>query len=528
MFKYVGIYIVLIVNVCLGQYPNFRIHPSDNNQIEPTIVKHPVNPTLLFCSAYTISGAFRSEGIYVSTDGGLTWVGTDTCSGIPVNTGHGGDPGPIIDKDGMFILTHQGGLFPGMYANYSTNNGATWSTNETIAQNDQDKGSASTNDVSSSSFYGRSFVIWTRFVNPFPAVISYTTNSGVNWSGIIQINNSQPGHQSLAPVTVTGSNGDQYAVWASAITSSPFNEDCVGFATSTNGGATWTPQECAYDCNGVKTSSINPWNIRINGYPSMDVDKTGGARNGWIYIVTGEKNLSPAGSDPDVVFHKSTDGGQSWSPGVRVNQDPLNNGRVQFFPYVVVDGDGGLNVLYYDNRNVADSMDVYLSHSDDGGATWTDHRISNHRFYPKAVSGAGAGNQGDNIGMTYANGNLYPVWMDNSTGKYQTWGAIVDVSAIGINQISSEIPSSIKLMQNYPNPFNPSTKINFSLNKSSKVKLEIFDISGKFVKTLVNSSNLNAGTYSVDFNAGELSSGVYYYSLSIESGVLTKKMVFLK
>ena len=186
-----------------AQYPNFRIHPSANNQIEQSIVRHPLNPMILFCSAYTLSGSLRSEGIYVSTNGGVNWFGTDTCSGQPVTLGHGGDPGPIIDKNGVFILTHQGGFFPGMYANFSTDQGSTWSTNFTIAQNDQDKGSPSTDDVSTSPYYGRSYLAWTRFVSPFPAVISYTSNSGSTWEAYTQINNSQPGHQSLAPVTVT-------------------------------------------------------------------------------------------------------------------------------------------------------------------------------------------------------------------------------------------------------------------------------------------------------------------------------------
>ena len=523
------ILMLIVTGSVFAQFPNFLIHPSGNNQIEPSIVVSPQNHMLMFCSAYTISGSFRSEGIYVSTNGGTTWFGTDTCQGQPITTGHGGDPGPIIDKDGVFILTHQGGFFPGMYANFSTNNGSTWSDNFTIAQNDQDKGSPGTDNIPTSPYYGRSFLVWTRFVSTFPVVISYTTNSGTSWqTPFIQINNSLPGRQSLAPVTATSPNGFQCVAWASSLTTSPFNEKSIGFAKSTNGGVNWSVQESVYDCNGVKTSSQAPWSIRINGYPSMDIDNTGGPRNGWIYIVTGEKDLAPAGTDPDIVFHRSTDNGATWSAGVRVNQDPINNGRVQFFPYIVVDGDGGLNVVYYDNRNTPDSLDVYISHSNNGGQTWTDHMISSHKYYPKAVSGAGAGNQGDNIGMTYFDGKLLPVWMDNTTGKYQVWGAIVDVSSIGVTSISSEIPESFTLDQNYPNPFNPSTKINFSLPVRSAVSLQVYDMSGRLVKTLAESSEFSPGSYSIDFDGSALSSGVYYYSLRTESGVLTRKMVLLK
>ena len=98
-------------------------------------------------------------------------------------------------------------------------------------------------------------------------------------------------------------------------------------------------------------------------FQELDVDKSGGARNGWIYIVSSDQNFAPAGSDADVIMHRSSDGGATWSSGIRVNQDALNNGKVQFFPVVNVDEAGGVNVVYYDNRNfpsVGDSCQVYF------------------------------------------------------------------------------------------------------------------------------------------------------------------------
>ena len=56
-----------------AQFPNFRIHPSANNQIEPNIVTHPMNPDIMFASAFTIRTSFRSEGVYLTTNGGLNW-----------------------------------------------------------------------------------------------------------------------------------------------------------------------------------------------------------------------------------------------------------------------------------------------------------------------------------------------------------------------------------------------------------------------------------------------------------------------
>jgi len=86
---------------------------------------------------------------------------------------------------------------------------------------------------------------------------------------------------------------------------------------------------------------------------------------------------------------------------------------------------------------------------------------------------------------------------------------------------------SITLNQNYPNPFNPSTQIAFSINTSSQVKLDVFDILGKRVAALVN-RKLAAGEHSIQFNAANLPSGVYLYRLTTPSGILSKKMLLIK
>jgi len=85
---------------------NYRIYPSNVTQSEVFIVNHPSNPDIMFSSAntYNFSPFFISEGIYVTTDGGINWNGSDTCAGDPI-TLHGGDPGIAIDKNGRFILT---------------------------------------------------------------------------------------------------------------------------------------------------------------------------------------------------------------------------------------------------------------------------------------------------------------------------------------------------------------------------------------------------------------------------------------
>jgi hypothetical protein len=97
---------------------------------------------------------------------------------------------------------------------------------------------------------------------------------------------------------------------------------------------------------------------------------------------------------------------------------------------------------------------------------------------------------------------------------------------IGIQQIST-IANQFNLSQNYPNPFNPNTRIKFQIPKPNFTKLTVFDILGNEVKTLV-SDNLRGGEYEVDFDASELASGIYYYTLKAGEYISVKKMVLIK
>lgn len=101
-------------------------------------------------------------------------------------------------------------------------------------------------------------------------------------------------------------------------------------------------------------------------------------------------------------------------------------------------------------------------------------------------------------------------------------------STIGITPISTEVPSNFELFQNFPNPFNPSTIIKFNIAKSANVTVNVYNSLGKLVTTLV-SQKLNAGTYQVDFDGKELSSGIYFYSMIVDGNVsAAKKMLLVK
>ncbi|MHC4321629.1 MAG: T9SS type A sorting domain-containing protein, partial [Planctomycetota bacterium] len=114
-------------------------------------------------------------------------------------------------------------------------------------------------------------------------------------------------------------------------------------------------------------------------------------------------------------------------------------------------------------------------------------------------------------------------------GKY--YSSLVTVRN-ALQQVTSvatqkELPWEFELSQNYPNPFNPSTTIEFDLPKTSKVTLKIFNILGEEVATLV-SDRLSAGSYSYEWDASNLASGVYLYRLEAGDFVQTKKMILLR
>lgn len=100
-------------------------------------------------------------------------------------------------------------------------------------------------------------------------------------------------------------------------------------------------------------------------------------------------------------------------------------------------------------------------------------------------------------------------------------------TTVGINQISSEVPTGYTLYQNYPNPFNPSTSIKFDLVKNGNVKLVIYDAVGKAVYTLIDNV-LPTGSYEYKFNAAGLASGIYYYRITTKDFSNVKKMLLIK
>ncbi|HQU74551.1 MAG TPA: T9SS type A sorting domain-containing protein [Calditrichia bacterium] len=509
---------------------SYRIYPSGTNQSECFLVVHPNDPDILFASANTVdfTTGFISEGIYTSTDGGQNWSGSDTCSGAPINF-HNGDPGIAIDANGTFIMTRLG-FVPGLYSHYSTDLGQSWSGQYTIASNDQERAGVAADNQTGSAHYGRTYATWTRFAPPYPVLLAYTED-GRTWTTPVQVNNPDPSRRGLGGEIAIGPGGEVYLTWARLSETSPYTEDKIGFAASSSGGQNWQISEHAIDINGISGIFPEKANIRVNGLPRIAVDTGNGPRRGWIYIVTTQRNLLPAGTDPDIILYRSEDGGQSWSGGIRVNQDPLNNGSIQYFPVVQVDERGGLNVLYYDDRNTtSDSSSVFLARSLDGGDTWQEYDIAGHHFQPQPIGGLGQGYQGDNIALASSDGTLWPLWMDNSTGHYQLWTNPIAFSVLDIaGREEPAVPGLFSLVGNYPNPFNGQTRITFSLPRTGEVSLAIYNVRGQQVFAK-ETGPLEAGDHEIGWNPGEgnLPSGVYLFRLGFGGQARAGKMLYVK
>ena len=125
----------------------------------------------------------------------------------------------------------------------------------------------------------------------------------------------------------------------------------------------------------------------------------------------------------------------------------------------------------------------------------------------------------------------YHVVGGGPTGLYSDYIGIdalyIGRNTTGIIGHNENIPANFSLDQNYPNPFNPSTNFTFALPKSGNVKLAVYDVLGNEVETVVNEYK-QAGTYTVNFNASKLSSGVYFYTLKSGDFTATKKMTLVK
>jgi len=116
-----------------------------------------------------------------------------------------------------------------------------------------------------------------------------------------------------------------------------------------------------------------------------------------------------------------------------------------------------------------------------------------------------------------------------NTGTLKAWGISIGYQETPstISDPMAELPAQFKLYQNYPNPFNPITHIKYELPEASKVKIDIFNVLGQRVITLID-SHKKAGSHSVDFIGSQLASGLYFYRIVTKEFSKVHKMILMK
>ena len=275
-------------------------------------------------------------------------------------------------------------------------------------------------------------------------------------------------------------------------------------------------------------------NVLVNDDTTQDQEEpsVGVSPTALVYVVWKDWRADPTPTtspyDNDIMIARSTDTGNSFASGVRVNDTYLNaEYSYNFPPRMAFDDSGNVHVAWFDQR--FEHTNCFYDESVDGGQTFSvdaivnDNRDSLSHSLPRIAAG---------------NGHVYIVYMDKRNGNnlYDVFFTARE-NVSGVEGSTSPIPRSFTLEQNYPNPFNPSTIIRFTVPAGatrtglSAVTLRVYDVLGNAIATLVNEDK-PAGHYEIRFDPVSVnhhpSSGVYFYTLGVGGYSQTKRMMYLK
>jgi hypothetical protein len=246
-----------------------------------------------------------------------------------------------------------------------------------------------------------------------------------------------------------------------------------------------------------------------------------------VYVLASVKTAT----DPlDVMFIRSSDGGQTWSAPVRVNDDAIGNRAFQWFGTMSVAPNGRIDAVWNDTRGSADSTmsALYYSYSLDGGVTW----LPNEQASPVWDSTVGWPKQnkiGDYYQMISRNEAADLAWAATFNGEQDVYHLRIGAPAVAV---AEEGPARAQLLGSAPNPFAASTTIGFETLAAGPVKLEVFDAAGRRVATLVDGivkagrqTALWSGT---DQTGRAAKPGLYLARLEIGGVVETIKLMRLR
>ncbi|UCH84019.1 MAG: T9SS type A sorting domain-containing protein [Candidatus Latescibacterota bacterium] len=301
--------------------------------------------------------------------------------------------------------------------------------------------------------------------------------------------------------------------------------------------------------------------------PDIAVDRN----NGYVYIVWQDGRYNPFGAST-VALSRSTDGGDTWSDPIPVT-DITNPYGQEFLPAVAVADDGTVGVLYYDSRNdvpgdATFDLDVYLVMMDPNLNILGEERLTDTSFDLRQMllTGFRGYFPGDYVGLDAAGNDFVAAFtVSNNLGlpvdfpqdptelrvdshnrqdivfaRVSRGGASVaaidqkktkSIPAVGsAGQPSEEQP---RLHDAVPNPFNPQTNIRFELEKPASVRLQIFDVAGRLIRTLVAGEHYPAGGHEVVWDGrneqgSAVATGIYIYRIDTGYFTATKRMTLLK
>ncbi len=270
--------------VLVDDSPDVPVTTAPNTtQSENSIFVNPLDNNKVLNSNNSTDGppvsVVYGTSSFMSTDGGDIWGGTVQGTG----GNNSGDPAAAIDLSGRYFVNYiaAGG---GNGTAYSLDEGATW-THVQVYPNPgslADKNHMWVDNSAASPFSGNLYASWTDFggSNDAEIMIARSTNNGLSWASAQNISSAvNAGSHNQGVNIKTGPNGEVYAAW-SIYDSWPSDETAIGFAKSTDGGVTYSAATRAItNIRGIRTTETSK-NHRVNSFPSMAVDISGGPRNG--------------------------------------------------------------------------------------------------------------------------------------------------------------------------------------------------------------------------------------------------------
>jgi len=362
--------------------------------------------------------------------------------------------------------------------------------------------------------------------------LSVSTDNGINWSNVDMNWSGQSAVMSLA-------SKDNY------LYAGTYEDDLF---ISSNAGVNWNHVVLNLSA-GVFQIGISSNNViaYTNGTGPVWLSSNNGAN--WSVVnstaLVQINDFLNVGS----MFYVGGKNGMGYSTNNGANWTLAQNNGLPSNP----DASKPLTGLVYHNGRIYGSCIQKILYTTDNGDNWTQTNISLSTFtavnsmvsYGGKIYGSLYGLNDTSKGVINSsnNGNIWSLFNDglgavnvkklfiNSqfilAGTYTAGVYRIPLSVLtGVNN-NAETVKDFYLEQNYPNPFNPETKINFALIKKDFVSLKIYNSAGKFVKELVN-NELQVGSYSYSFNAVNLPSGIYFYTLSTAGYSDTKKMILIK